>query len=451
MSTSLEMLARTGSKSGELTATFGGNLDKLSYAVDRVSGKSVGMDHFNDVMNKIFSLGMAKSNSLKEATSQINSIDEALAGMVQGGHADIAAKALTDLQNAFAAKGGDPSKLSGEMHKYQDALAATSETEKITAGSMGALGEQAMETSKALDAQRLTAQGLKDSIIDLNNTERSALDSQAGFEASIDAASKALDDNGRALHMRNGALDLSTDKARTEEAALTDLAAKTDAAAEAALNNFASMNEVNDIYDKGRTKLIDLAQAMGLSKDEARQLAEQILQTPDKTANLRLDIQDMQSKLTEAKAELAHAPDEKKVQIKAEIQDLLDNIQYAQNEINLMHGRTLPIVVSVQRGQSQLNGGDAHGGIVGAAATGGVRSNLTWVGEHGPELVRLPPGTTVHSNPDSQRMAASSGASGGPQTVQLEWVGHNAGDELMSWLRKNIRIRGGNVQTVLGP
>ncbi|CAM5434853.1 hypothetical protein SGLAM104S_09027 [Streptomyces glaucescens] len=45
--------------------------------------------------------------------------------------------------------------------------------------------------------------------------------------------------------------------------------------------------------------------------------------------------------------------------------------------------------------------GKASGGIVGAAASGGLRSNLTWVGEQGPELLDLPAGSRVWSNPDS--------------------------------------------------
>jgi hypothetical protein len=49
------------------------------------------------------------------------------------------------------------------------------------------------------------------------------------------------------------------------------------------------------------------------------------------------------------------------------------------------------------------NFGFAHGGVVGSAFSGGVRSGFTMVGEHGPELVRLPAGTSVSSNPDTER------------------------------------------------
>ncbi|MFI2426501.1 hypothetical protein ACH5A7_20795 [Streptomyces sp. NPDC018955] len=53
----------------------------------------------------------------------------------------------------------------------------------------------------------------------------------------------------------------------------------------------------------------------------------------------------------------------------------------------------------------------ASGGIVGMAASGGIRSNLTWVGERGPELLDLPPGARVWSNPDSKRLAQQAWAS----------------------------------------
>lgn len=54
----------------------------------------------------------------------------------------------------------------------------------------------------------------------------------------------------------------------------------------------------------------------------------------------------------------------------------------------------------------------AAGGITPAngAATGGIRSRLVEVGEHGRELLELPPGTRVHSNPDTERMLGGGGA-----------------------------------------
>ncbi|MEU3161778.1 hypothetical protein ABZ753_30900 [Streptomyces griseoincarnatus] len=52
----------------------------------------------------------------------------------------------------------------------------------------------------------------------------------------------------------------------------------------------------------------------------------------------------------------------------------------------------------------------ATGGIIGAAS-GGARSSWTLVGEHAPELVRLPFGSRVYSGPDTRRMQQQAWAS----------------------------------------
>lgn len=103
--------------------------------------------------------------------------------------------------------------------------------------------------------------------------------------------------------------------------------------------------------------------------------------------------------------------------------------------------------------QGRIATGHAHGGIVGAAASGGMRSGLTMVGEHGPELAELPPGTNVRSNPDTMRMlaAAGAGSSGQPLIVQLVIDGKVLAQQLVEPTRDLIRSRGrGNVQNFLG-
>jgi TP901 family phage tail tape measure protein len=451
MTTSLGNLGEKSKLTGELTTQFGSNLDKLGYAVDRVAGKSTGMDAFNDTMNKIFSLGMAKSNSLTQAKSQIDALDQGLANLVQQNHADLAAAALKRLTDQLAAHGGDPSKLTGELTKYSAALQGTALQQNLAADAMGPLGQQAIQASNDLQQEANTAAGLKQAIIDLNDTARGSLDSQAAFQQSIADATKAMQDNGRALSYTGDQMNLTTDASRAEEKALTDLASKTDAAAEAALNNGESMDTVNQIYGQGRDKLIQLAQQMGLTKDQAKDLADQILATPDKTAMLRGNMSDLQDKLNQAQQELANAPSSKQVDLRAEISGLESDIQSAQDAIDSLTGKTVTVTTQlVTINGDQYAHGMAHGGIVGAAG-GGPRSGLTWVGEQGPELVRLPYGSTVYPAGQSANMAAAA-AHGGPAQVQLEINsgGARLDDLLLEILRKAVRIRGGNVQTVLG-
>jgi hypothetical protein len=65
-------------------------------------------------------------------------------------------------------------------------------------------------------------------------------------------------------------------------------------------------------------------------------------------------------------------------------------------------------------------------------------------GEHGMELLDLPPGTRVRSNPDTRRML--DGGGGGDSTITLIIQGTG----ILEGLREIVRVKGGNVQTVLG-
>lgn len=116
--------------------------------------------------------------------------------------------------------------------------------------------------------------------------------------------------------------------------------------------------------------------------------------------------------------------------------------------------------------------GKAAGGIVGAAASGGIRSGLTLVGEQGMELADLPVGSRVWSNPDTRRKLHGAQApwasmlntprrshgyapagGGGQQdvhvTLELRSSGTPQDELLLRQLRGAIRVRGGNVNVVL--
>ncbi len=138
----------------------------------------------------------------------------------------------------------------------------------------------------------------------------------------------------------------------------------------------------------------------------------------------------------------------RRAQIQANIDDLNRKIALAREKLDALDGKTVTTYITTVSTPGTTRRA-ATGGIIGAAAGGGPRGPLVMVGEHGRELVALPPGTQVHSNPDTERMMTAAGS--GVTALQVEWVGGNAGDEFMRWLRGNIRIRyGGNVQTALG-
>lgn len=112
-------------------------------------------------------------------------------------------------------------------------------------------------------------------------------------------------------------------------------------------------------------------------------------------------------------------------------------------------GRIKSSVSGAVSGLGSFLPGFAHGGIVGHAAEGGARGGLVKVGEHGEELVRLPYGSQVIPNGKTQDMLSGAG-SGGRTVLEIRSDGSKLADLLLEILRKAIRVRGGNVQLVLG-
>lgn len=103
------------------------------------------------------------------------------------------------------------------------------------------------------------------------------------------------------------------------------------------------------------------------------------------------------------------------------------------------------------RGAGSIGGGlsqFAHGGITGAAS-GGLRGNLTLVGEDGPELAELPPSTRVH--PAGRTRAMLDTATPGPPGTTINLNGtinlHGVNDPaalvraLQQYVRQNGPIR----------
>jgi hypothetical protein len=78
---------------------------------------------------------------------------------------------------------------------------------------------------------------------------------------------------------------------------------------------------------------------------------------------------------------------------------------------------------------------------------------MTLVGEQGPELVDLPAGSRVRSNPDTRSIMSGmgGGGDGAPIVVQVVLDGRVLAEQLVEPQRYLIRTRGGgNVQRYLG-
>lgn len=240
-----------------------------------------------------------------------------------------------------------------------------------------------------------------------------------GLEEAIDAATEAAAENGRTL-------DENTPKGRANAAALDDIAAQGWAAYEATKQLTGSQGEAEEKLIRAKTEFIRVAQSMGMSAAEAKRLADQLFALPPKVD----------------------------VTVTAITSTATGQIIGFEKKINKLDGRVITVRTRITSAGEYIPGVGtqtrAHGGITGAA-NGGLRGALTWVGEQGPELLELPPSTTVHSAADSQRML--SGGGGGRVEVVLSVApGADSGlmRELVKSLRYEVRDLGGNVQLALG-
>lgn len=175
----------------------------------------------------------------------------------------------------------------------------------------------------------------------------------------------------------------------------------------------------------------------------------------NKRRQLQVDIASFQARLKQARQDLTNTANKKaKAKVQANIDQLNRSLNAARDKLARLDGYTIQTYVDTwQRNRgyagNSVTGARATGGNIGAAATGGVRRNMTLVGEHGPEVVDLPGGSHVRSNSDSRRLMGGGGG-GAPTTLVIEAANDDVSRMLLKILRGAIRVQGGNVQVVLG-
>ncbi|MFD5975570.1 hypothetical protein [Streptomyces bacillaris] len=407
LTTSLGKLGQSGKVGGEAARAFGADLGGLASSLKNLNDPSL----HNQFRSFMAGLVGQDSAWVKDWKADIDSVDQALANLVKGGKGELAAAALDEINRAMVAQGRPAGEITGKLDEYKAALADVAFEQQLAAQSMGLFGAQAQQVQQKLNAQKASADGLRQSIQALNDVNRQGLGGMIGFEAALDAATAAIKGNEQALSMSGGQLNLSSEKARTAATALNDLAAKTDEAAASARQSGASWSTVNGIYDRGRAALIRSADAMGLTRSQAKALADQILRTPDKTARLKGNLEDLEAKLATAKAKLKSVPDGRRAALKAEISDLTRKVSQAKAAIGSVQGKTVSVMVNYRANKNP----SSFAASIGGYASGGKPKpgELAWVGEEGPELVRFGSGgAEVYSHRDSMTMVSDAAAAG---------------------------------------
>jgi hypothetical protein len=279
--------------------------------------------------------------------------------------------------------------------KTGDAATDAAGSSDIFAGAMDAVGAAAKGAS--VDMSEVNKQ-----LAEYYSRNMDAADASIAYEAAVDDAAKALKENGRTL-------DINTAKGRANKSALLDLAKAAGEQSRKTLEAGGSMSTASKQIDTARTKFIKLAMQMnGGNRKAAEDMANKFGLTKDAVRAMN--------------GEINKTPPAKKTTVTVPTQPATRQAQSIRAEIAAIKGKTVPITLSVgasmsSAARSLIAGVGGIGHLVAhagnARGTASWRGGLTWVGEQGPELVKVPGGSRIYDANTSQAMARGGGSGGG--------------------------------------
>lgn len=403
-STLIEYAAGDKAAQQQVTAAYNEKVSALS--------KTAGVTYeYGKTVYAVNNASQQEINTLKDAKSSIDQVTNAVAQAIAKENDQTRAYlAATNSANIF---GGmvQTAALKLQANSVQTGINTVAALGLSSA--QGELAQQLAGTVTQFQENTAGASAYKSTLDALFGKYQDYSQAQATFTTDLADATKQLTAGTHAMDLNNavGAKNFTV---------LGNLATQNKNVAEALYKQTGNMGQANAALQKGALQIDALAKSAGLTDGQVAQLNKDLYGT-SKIGDIKIGIDVDTSQISAA--------------------------QQAINNLKASAGS--PTGRGGSRAQS---GGYAHGGITGAAV-GGPRAGLTLVGENGPELVHLPVGSTVMSNPDTQGAMANMGG-GGTQHVQVELVISGAENEFLTFLRKAIRARGGNannsVQLVLG-
>jgi hypothetical protein len=372
LTTSLKNLANTGKFTGELQKTFGdldGLVDKvkkLHTEADKAKQTAFGfrVPILDDVADWIASKtnDMAKGGeSLNALKDDFKSLDAAMSGMVSSGYATQAAQDFNLMRDSLKEAGYSTKEINALFPEYRESVAALKAEQQLAAQGMGLFGQQAIETKAQLDAQKASADGLRQSIIALNDTNRAAYDSQIQFEQAIDDLSAAFKENGATL-------DLNTEAGRKNGTAMSSAAKAHDEMIAAGLAAGESLGSMVGKSDQLRSSMMRLAtDAFGGNKKAATEYVNTLLGVPGEIKTvIKAERQEAITGLQEVQAAIQKTPGAKSVTVttlNAAAIKALEAVGYktktlpdGSTQVTTANGQAIGSIDAVRRAMDAING-----------------------------------------------------------------------------------------------
>ncbi|WP_134324532.1 phage tail tape measure protein [Cumulibacter soli] len=175
----------------------------------------------------------------------------------------------------------------------------------------GATSDAAGEAQLAADAFNAQAEAIAAAQKAADDAAAAALD----LSAAQRSYQSALDDANASLAEHGATLDIDTEAGRANQAALDDIAKSANDTAAAMAANGSSITEVTASQKDARAALIDTAISFGMTADEAKAYADQVISIPDYSTTLVTmpGVLDATAQADLLASSIIDAPDEKTI------------------------------------------------------------------------------------------------------------------------------------------
>lgn len=375
LTTSLKNLATTGQFSGELKKQFGDmqglveDIGKLGQATKEQeeyvkSFGNAGIKPLDDLRRKAYEVWDSfkdGGDSVKALDDKFKALDSGLASMVSSGQAQQAAQLFAAVKKEALAQGKSLEEVNKAVPQYRDSMASLKAEQDLAAQGMGIFGQQAIATKQKLDAQKASADGLRQSILALNDTNRAAYDSQIAFEAGIDALTASFKEHGATLNLDTAAGQANGQAMSAAAKAHDEMLAASIAAGD-------SLGSMTSESEKLRSTMMRLAtDAFDGNKKKAQEYVNTLLGTPKSiTTLIKAEKAEALTGLQAVQAAIKATPGSKSVKVDtlnaAAIKALeavglkTKQLPDGQTAVYTANGQAIGSIGAVDKALSRLNG-----------------------------------------------------------------------------------------------
>lgn len=375
--------------------TFTGALNVISGVFQALDTLLVGLPgHLANLIDNAGKLGKTFGDSAELSTLSISDMKDRLKEVNEQ---------IKSQQNLL--KGN---KLPGRVqsHVKDNLNGLLAERKDLLLAIAGAEGDNATAVQKEATAYR----DLLKAIEDLADKNRGYLDSLSGEQQAIDDADKFLKDAAKnhksyadALKLVNGQVDLTSQRGRDAYDVLSKIATATKDATDKAIAADVPWKTIQQNWQSGYDKIVHLADGMGLSASQAKELANRIVGLPpSKDIVIKAQTQDAITSLDGVIAAMQASPSTKTITVKtlsAQAEQLLVNLGYT---VERLPDGSITITAKTGSASENIAGVKAaRDGLTGKsitmsakdASTATIKNIIAWISQVTGKKVTI---TTVH-------------------------------------------------------